>query len=82
MTTIDNPKHFRHLRTTTDLTVIDTITLDSMACGLMREIDNLETYGKDHNGEWLGKTDKRSCEKWQKYLDAINAVLETRSDAN
>lgn len=74
--------HFRHLRTTTDLTQIATVDLDNIACGLISEIDNLETYGKDRDGNWLGNTDKRSHIKWTKYLTAVNAVLDTRSDAN
>ena len=70
--------HFRHLRTTTELTTIATTDLDNIACKLSTEIDNLETYGKDHNGNWLGQTDKRSHAKWSKYLTAIEAELETR----
>ena len=72
--------NMRHLRTTTDLTTIDTVTLDTIASQLMREIDNLETYGRDHNGRWYGKTDKRSCDKWRKYLTAVETELETRTD--
>lgn len=74
--------HYRHLRSTTDLNSLDTVTLDNIACQLMREIDALETYGTDHNGDWLGNTDKRSCAKWRKYLSAIETILETRPEAN
>lgn len=73
---------FRLCNENTQLDELDTVTLDTMACDLLKELNNLETFGKDWNGNWISKADKRNHAKWTQLYDCISDILDKRPEAN
>lgn len=58
---------------------LTTEELDYQATKLAREIDNLETYGRDFNGDWIDKRDNRRHATMTAKLEELDQELEIRS---
>lgn len=57
---------------------IETVELDEIACKLSREIDNLEVYYRDYNGNWYNIKDKRKHGRLVKKLAEVDKELSFR----